>query len=215
MNAIAGRPGAPIRLLLADDHAILREGLALLLDNQPDMTVVGEADNGLEAVSLYRQHRPDVALLDLSMPQMSGVEAIVAIRQEFPLARLVVLTTYDGDESIFRALRAGAQSYLLKDTPRAEMLETIRAAHQGRANILPTIGARLAERLNAPELSAREMEVLRLIASGRSNQEIAATMFLSENTVKFHVSHILAKLNVADRTQAALVAFRRGFADLS
>ncbi len=207
-------PGSNIRVLLADDHPVMRQGLALILDNENDMTVVDQAGNGQEAVALFRRHRPDVTLLDLRMPVMGGVEAITAIRAESPSARLVLLTVYDGDEDIYRGLRAGARAYLLKDTPCDEILETIRAVHAGHKHIPSPIGAKLAERVNGQELSEREREVLRLMAKGKSNQEIGAALRISESTVKFHVNHILSKLEVSDRTQAVIIALKRGIASL-
>lgn len=204
----------PIRILLADDHPVVREGLALLLHTEPDMKVIGQANDGTEAIALFRQLQPDVALLDLRMPQMNGIEAIATIRAEFPEARLILLTTYDNDEDIYQGLRAGAKAYLLKDTPCEELLETIRAVHAGQKYIPSQVGAKLAERMSNPELSEREREVVRLMATGKSNQEIAASLKVAEGTVKFHVNNILSKLQVSDRTQAVIVALKRGIAKL-
>lgn len=204
----------PLRILLADDHPILREGLALILDNQTDMTVVGEASNGREAVEVFRQLQPDVTLMDLRMPEMGGVEAIVAIRTEFSTACIILLTTYDGDEDIYRGLRAGAKSYLLKDASTQEILSAIRQVCTGKNHISPAVGARLAERAQMPELTDREREVLQQMAKGQSNQEIGLTLRIAESTVKTHVNSILSKLGVGDRTQAAIVALKRGIAKL-
>ncbi len=204
----------PLRILLADDHPILREGLALILDNQADMTVVGEASNGREAVEVFSQLQPDVTLMDLRMPEMGGVEAITAIRAEFPAACIILLTTYDGDEDIYRGLRAGAKSYLLKDASTQEILSAIRQVCTGKNHISPAVGARLAERAQMPELTDREREVLQQMAKGQSNQEIGFTLRIAESTVKTHVNSILSKLGVGDRTQAAIVALKRGIAKL-
>jgi two-component system NarL family response regulator len=186
-----------------------------MIERRPDMTVVGEAATGREAVAAYRAARPDVVLMDLRMPDMTGVEAIGAIRGEFPGARIIVLTTYDGDEDIYRGLQAGARAYLLKDAPRDDLLDAIRAVHAGQSRIPPAVAARLAERVLAgPELTARELEVLRGIVAGRSNKEIGAALGISEGTVKAHVNSILGKLGVADRTQAVTTALQRGIVHL-
>jgi len=206
--------GNPIRILLADDHPVVREGLALILDNEDDMTVASQASNGYEAIELYRQQQPDVALLDLRMPGMGGVETITAIRAEFPDAHIILLTTYDGDEDIYQGLRAGAKAYLLKDTPCDQILETIRAVHIGQQRIPSPVGIKLFERMGTPELSDREREVLKLMSTGSSNQEIGAALCITESTVKFHVNNILSKLQVQDRTQAVVTALRRGITHL-
>ena len=203
-----------IRVLIADDHPVVRTGLALMLKYEQDMLTVGEASNGREAVELFRLHRPDVTLMDLRMPEMDGVEATTAIRKEFPNARLILLTTYDGDEDMYRGLRAGARAYLLKDASCEELLETIRMVHAGLKCITLEVGEKLAERMDGPELTEREREVLQLMAKGRSNQEIGADLFITEGTVKFHVNHILNKLDVNDRTQAVIAALKRGLASL-
>ena len=200
----------PIRLLIADDHLVVRMGLRSMIDTQPDMGVVAEAANGQEAVELFREHKPDIALMDLRMPVMGGVEATIAIREEFPQARVIVLTTYDGDENIYRALRAGAMAYLLKDIPRGEFLDDVRAVHSGQYCIPPAVAARLAQRMPYSELSGRELDVLKLIVEGLSNKEIATTLAITESTVKNHVNSLLGKLRVNDRTQAATMALRRG-----
>lgn len=198
-----------IRIMLVDDHPVVREGLALILDNEADMMVVSQAKNGQEAVALFRQQQPDIALLDLRMPDMNGVEVIAAIRTEFPEARLILLTTYDGDEDIYQGLRAGAMGYLLKDTPCDEILDAIRAVRDGHKQISPQVGMKLVERMGGSELSDREREVLQLMTTGKSNQEIGTTLGITESTVKFHVNKILSKLQVSDRTQAVVVALRR------
>jgi DNA-binding NarL/FixJ family response regulator len=206
--------GNPIRVLIVDDHPVIRTGLALMLRYEGDIEAVGEAGNGQEAVAMFRLCRPDVTLMDLRMPEMDGAKAITAIRAEFPAARIILLTTYDGDEDIYRGLRAGAKAYLLKDAPCEELLETIRRVHSGQKCITIEVGAKLAERIEGPLLTDREREVLRLMAVGKSNQEIGAALFITEGTVKFHVNHILNKLGVNDRTQAVIVALKRGIASL-
>jgi DNA-binding NarL/FixJ family response regulator len=203
-----------IRILIADDHPVVRTGLALMLKYEPDMEAVAEASNGKEAVEMFRLHQPDVTLMDLRMPQMEGVEAITTIRAEFPTARIILLTTYDGDEDIYRGLRAGAKGYLLKDASCEQLLEAIRVVHAGRSRIPPSVGAKLAERMGNPELSDREREVVRLMATGKSNQEIGTALGITEGTVKFHVNNILSKLKVNDRTQAVIVALKRGIASI-
>jgi two-component system, NarL family, response regulator len=203
-----------LRVLIADDHPIVREGLSAVISDQPDMIVIGQAATGAEAVARALADRPDVILMDLRMPELSGVEAIVAIRVQWPGAQIIVLTTYDGDEDIYRALQAGAQAYLLKDTPRAELLEAIRAVARGHKRIPPEVAARLAERIGGPTLTEREIDVLRLMAHGRSNKVIGTKLNISEGTVKFHVNNILGKLAVDDRTQAVTVALQRGIIHL-
>jgi two-component system, NarL family, response regulator len=205
---------SPIRILLADDHPIVRDGLALIIDNEADMTVIAQADNGKEAVELYQQLQPEVSLLDLRMPKMGAVDAIVAIRQADPNANIIILTTYDTDEDIYRGLRAGARSYLLKDTPVDEILDVIRAVAAGNKFIPTRVGMRLAERIESEELSDREQEVLRLMAQGKTNLEIGTALGIAESTVKFHVNHVLTKLGVSDRTQAVIQAARRGLVEL-
>jgi DNA-binding NarL/FixJ family response regulator len=205
---------AEIRVLIVDNHGVVRHGLAAIINLEADMQVVGEGGDGLEAVASFQKHLPDVTLMDLRMPRMSGVEAITAIRAEFTGARIIVLTTYDGDEDIYRGLNAGAKGYLLKDAEPDELLDAIRAVHQDQSYVSPSVGAKLAERMQMPELSDREVEVLRLLATGKSNQEIGKTLSITERTVKFHVNNILSKLEVRDRTQATLVALKRGIAAL-
>jgi DNA-binding NarL/FixJ family response regulator len=200
----------PVRLLVVDDHHIVRQGLVALLATVPEMQVVAEASDGAEAVALYRQHQPDVTLMDLRMTAMNGVEATRAIRAEFPNARIIVLTTFDGDEDIYRALQAGARGYLLKGMDTEELLGAIRTVHSGKSRIPGPVAERLAERMNAPALTERETEVLRLIVGGNSNKEIASALFISEATVKTHINSLLSKLGVSDRTQAATTALQRG-----
>ena len=200
----------PIKILIADDHPVVREGLAALIDRRPDMTVVAEASNGRELVAEFLLHRPDVALVDLRMPELDGADAIAAIRQQAPGARVIVLTTYDDDADIQRSLRVGAKAYLLKDAPRDELVACIKAVHEGRTLIPPAIAAKLAETIGTPPLTARELEVLSLVAEGKSNREIATLLFITEGTVKSHLSAMLGKLDAADRTQAVTIALKRG-----
>ena len=199
-----------IRIMIADDHPVVREGLAASLNRVPDMRVVCEAADGREAVELFARHTPDVALVDLRMPQMDGVEAIGTICERFSAARIIILTTFEGDEDVYRGLRAGARAYLLKDTRLDDLIHCIRIVHDGKNYIPPAIGAKLAERMKGPELSGREIEVLQLMAGGKSNKEIARSLFVSEGTVKGHVNHILAKLGANGRTEAARIAMKRG-----
>jgi DNA-binding NarL/FixJ family response regulator len=206
----------PIRILIADDHPIVRAGIAAMLEIDPkaNITVVGQANNGCEAVELFAQLQPDITLMDLQMPQMDGVSAIAAIRKKFSTARLIILTTYDRDEDIYRGLQAGAKAYLLKDTPREELLACIQAVHAGRSFIPMEVGARLAERMNSPELSKRESEILQLMTAGMSNLEIGEALTIAEGTVKSHINNIFSKLNVNDRTQAVIIALKRGIVTL-
>jgi two-component system, NarL family, response regulator len=203
-----------IRILIADDHPILGKALTMFLECEPDLTVVGYASDGREALELFRQHQPDVALMDLQMPKMEGADAIAAICAKFKHARIVVLTTYDGDEDIYRGLRAGAKGYLLKGAEPKELLNAIRTVHQGQKYIPPSIAAKLAERMSSPELSDRELEVLRLIAKGKNNQQISNVLNIAESTVRFHANNIFGKLNVRDRTQALVTALNRGIVRL-
>ena len=205
---------SPIRIMIVDDHPIVRQGFAGMIATEPEMLVVAEAGDGEEAVQAFRRHHPDVTLMDLRMPSMNGVQAITEIRKEFPRSRFIVLTTYDGDEDIYTALRAGAQGYLLKDMYCDEIIEAIKAVHAGQRRIPAQVAIRLAERPHASELSARELEVLELIASGRSNKEIADLLGITEPTVKGHVSNIFSKLSVSDRTQAVTAALQRGIIHL-
>jgi len=204
----------PIRIMLVDDHSIVRKGLGLILDAEPDMTVVGQAENGTDAVDRFRSLRPDVTLMDLKMNGMSGVEAVSAVRSDFPSARMIMLSTYDRDDDIYRSIRAGAMGYLVKDTPSDEILDAIRNVHAGRKYFPPLVSEKLAERLTMPELSERESEVLRLMTAGQSNKEIANSLTLAIGTVKCHVNSILAKLGADDRTQAVVTALKKGLTDL-
>ncbi len=203
-----------IRVLIVDDHAIVRQGLAAMIENEPDMTVVGQAGNGLDAIAQYRKLQPDVTLMDLQMPQMSGADATVAICAEFARAHIIILTTYDGDEDIYRALRAGAKGYLLKDAEPDALLSAIQTVHSGQQYIPSEVAAKLVQRMNIPELSDREQEVVRQMACGLSNQDIGAALNITESTVKFHINRILSKLGVSDRTQAVITALKRGLAKL-
>jgi DNA-binding NarL/FixJ family response regulator len=205
---------APIRILCVDDHSLLREGVAAILANQPDMTLIAEASNGREAIEQFRKHRPDVTLMDLQMPEMNGVDAMIAICAEFSTARIIVLTTYTGDVQVMRALKAGARAYLLKGLLRKELLETIRLVHAGQKRVLPEVAAELAEHATDGSLSSREIEVLRLIAGGNANKEIAALLSITEETVKGHVKNILAKLGANDRTHAVTIGLKRGIIEL-
>jgi two-component system, NarL family, response regulator len=206
---------APIRILVAEDHLVARVGVTAIVNMQPDMTVVAEAGNGQQAVELYRKHLPDVVLLDMRMPIMSGVEAATAIRSEFPNARMIALTTYGGDEDIRRALAAGVQAYLTKDVLHDELLKAIRAVHGGQNYLPAAVAAALAAQMPRPDLSARELQVLQLIVRGLANKQIAYSLNIAEHTVKNHVKNILSKLGVQDRTQAATAAIQRGIVHLS
>jgi two-component system, NarL family, response regulator len=203
-----------IRVLIADDHSIVRQGLATIINRDPEMTVVAQAEDGQQAIALFQEHQPDVVLMDLRMPQVGGVEAISTICAEFKSARIIVLTTYDGDEDIYRGLHAGAQGYLLKDAKPSELLNAIRTVERGQQYIPPDVGAKLVQRLSNPELSEREQEVLGLMAQGMSNPDIATALTIGESTVKSHVNRILSKLGVSDRTQAVIVAAKRGIVNL-
>lgn len=203
-----------IRIMLVDDHAMVRQGFAALLRTVPGFEIVGEAADGVQAVELFRKHRPDVTLMDLRLPKMNGVDAIARIRGEVPGARIIVLTTYDGDEDIYRALQAGAKGYLLKGMDLTELTEAVRTVHAGKSRIPSRVAEKLAERMGGATLTARELEVLQLIVAGKSNKEIGAALFISEATVKTHVNSLLSKLGVEDRTQAATTALQRGIVHL-
>ena len=204
----------PIRILTADDHPILRYGIATLVGAEPDMELVAQASTGQEAIEQFRLHQPDVTLMDLQMPGMNGIEAMIAIRSEFPNARIIVLTTYPGDAQVTRALKAGARAYILKGRLAGELLETIRAVHAGQRRIPQEVAVDLAEHSGESGLTQREMEVLRLIAAGNANKEIAAQLSISEETVKSRVSNILSKLGANDRTHAVTIGLKRGIIEL-
>jgi len=203
-----------IRILLADDHTVMRQGLRELLGRQAGLTIVGEASNGHEAVELYRDYLPDVLLTDIEMPLMDGITALAAIRSEYPDARGLLLTMHAREGDILRGMRAGAMGYVLKDAPLDTLLEAIHVVSTGRHWVAPAVGAKLAVRMAGAELTARELDVLQQLAKGKSNQEVAAALTMSEGTVKFHINHLLQKLGAADRTQAVLTALKRGFASL-
>jgi DNA-binding NarL/FixJ family response regulator len=204
----------PILVLTVDDHALLRKGIVGLVNAESDMKVVAEASTGLEATKQFKQHRPDITLMDLQLPDISGIEATIAIRQEFPEARIIVLTTYAGDAQVVRALKAGARGYLLKADVNDELLDTIRSVHAGRMWIHPELAAELAEYTGREALTVREIEVLRLIATGNANKEIGAKLSVGEDTVKRHVTNILGKLDANDRTHAVTIALKRGIIEL-
>jgi len=203
-----------IQILVVDDHLLLREGIAAVLEGQEDMMLVGEASNGREAVESFRRLRPNVTLMDLRMPDMSGLEAITAIRSDFPDARIIVLTTYSGDAQAAAALKAGAAGYLLKSLVRKELIETIRTVHAGKRRIPPEIATEIAEHVADDALTDREIEVLRRVAAGKSNKLIAAELDIAEGTVKTHMKSILPKLDASDRTHAVMIALKRGILDL-
>ncbi len=205
---------AAIRILIVEDHAVVRQGLVALLHTMPEFSVVGQASDGEQGVALFRQHQPDVTLMDLRLPKQNGVEAIGRIRAEFPEARIIVLTTFDGDEDIYRALQAGAKGYLLKGMDSDVLMEAIRAVHAGKSRIPAPVAERLAGRLSGPVLTERETDVLKQIVLGRSNKEIGTALFISEATVKTHINSLLGKLGVSDRTQAATTALQRGIVHL-
>ena len=203
-----------IRILTVDDHALLRAGIASLVEFEPDMELVAQASTGREAIEQFRRHRPDITLMDVQMPDISGIEAIIAIRSEFPDARIIVLTTYSGDVQVVRALKAGARGYLLKADVHTDLLETIRAVHAGRKRIPPEVAAELAMHTTEDQLTARELEILKLIANGNANKEIAAQLSIREDTVKSHVGNILEKLQANDRTHAVTIGLKRGIIEL-
>jgi DNA-binding NarL/FixJ family response regulator len=210
MNA----PPSPIRILLADDHPVLRHGIQALAADECDMQFVAEASNGHEAIDQFRKHQPDVTLLDLQMPDMNGIDAMIAIRNEFPDARFIILTTYAGDVQVSRALKAGARAYLLKSLLRKELLDTIRAVHAGQKRIPSDLAAQVADHIADDSLTPREIEVLRLIAAGNANKLIADQLSIAEETVKGHVKNILSKLGANDRTHAVTIGLKRGIIEL-
>jgi DNA-binding NarL/FixJ family response regulator len=205
---------ASIRVLCVDDHPVVREGLRAVLSGQPDIEVVGTADNGNEAIRMFREYRPDVTIMDLKMPGMSGLQATEQIRQEYPDANIIILTTYDGDEDIFKAVQAGAATYLLKESIADELVRVVREVFRGGRPISENIAARLAARIGRPALTPRELDVLRLIADGLRNKEIGGKLGISEETVQVHVKNLLSKLGVHDRTEAVTIALRRGIMHL-
>jgi DNA-binding NarL/FixJ family response regulator len=205
---------ARIRVLAVDDHVLVRQGIAALLGEEPDMTLVAEASNGRDAIQQFRQHRPDLTLMDLQMPEMNGIDAIIAIRGEFPEAKIIVLTTYKGDVQILRALKAGAQGYLLKNTIHKELVDTIRAVHAGKKALSPEASYEIAEHATDDALTPAEINVLRLIAAGNANKQIADQLSITEETVKGRVKNILSKLGASDRTQAAMIGLKRGIIEL-
>jgi DNA-binding NarL/FixJ family response regulator len=206
--------GSPIRILTVDDHPMVRAGIASLVGVQPDMAMVAEAATGREGIQQFRAHRPDVTLMDIQMPEMNGLDALIAIRSEFPDARLIVLTTYEGDVHILRALKAGAQGYLLKNTLHSELLQTIRTVHAGKRSLAPEVSFQVAQHVNDESLTPAEVVVLRLIAEGNANKQIADQLGVTEDTVKGRVKSILAKLDANDRTHAAIIGLKRGIIEL-
>jgi DNA-binding NarL/FixJ family response regulator len=203
-----------IRVFCVDDHPLLREGIATLIESEPNMVLVAEAASGREAIQKFREHRPDVTLMDLRLPDMSGIDAMIAIRSEFPEARIVMLTTFEGDVGIQRALEAGARGYMLKSMPPQDLLDVIRQVHTGKKRIPPEIASQLAEHFSDESLTSREVEVLQQVAEGNRNRDIAEHLFITEETVKVHIRHIMEKLGASDRTEAVTIGVRRGIIQL-
>jgi DNA-binding NarL/FixJ family response regulator len=210
---VSSKP-ASIRILVVDDHPVVRQGVAVLISTQSDMTLIAEASNGREAIQQFRAHRPDVTLMDLQMPEMNGLDALIAIRGEFPGAKIIVLTTYAGDVQILRALKSGAQGYLLKNTFHKELVDTIRAVHAGKKTLSPEASYKIAEHSMDDALTPAEIDVLRLIAAGNANKQIADQLSITEDTVKWRVKNILSKLGAHDRTHAAMIGLKRGIIEL-
>jgi len=203
-----------IRILSVDDHPLMNEGIAAIINDQPDMQLIAQASSGCEAIRQFREHLPDVTLMDLRLPDMSGMDVMIAIRAKFPEARIIMLTTFEGDIEIQRALEAGARGYLLKSMPPRDLVAVIRQVHAGKKRIPPEVAARLAEHLGEEDLTPREADVLRLVAAGNRNRDIAERLFISEETVKVHIKHIMDKLGANDRTQAVAIAISRGMIQL-